>query len=68
MLSVFIFQDPLNRKAAPPIIEKTKKPMKQQAPSTADIAKQVVSNLWENSVKFKRINTTLRLMMVYIPF
>ncbi|XP_073245237.1 eukaryotic translation initiation factor 4 gamma 2-like [Porites lutea] len=33
--------DPLNRTAAPPIIEKTKKQNKQQAPSTADLNKQV---------------------------
>lgn len=33
--------DPLNRTAAPPIIEKTKKQTKQQAPSTADLNKQV---------------------------
>ena len=38
-----MFQDPLNRTAAPPIIEKTKKQNKQQGPSTADLNKQVVS-------------------------
>lgn len=39
-----LFQDPLNRATAPPIIEKTKKQNKQQAPTTADLMKQVVSN------------------------
>ena len=38
-----LFQDPLNRAAAPPIMEKAKKPNKQQAASTADLNKQVVS-------------------------
>ena len=47
MLSLVIyamFQDPLNRAAAPPILEKAKKPNKQQAASTADLNKQVVSS------------------------
>ena len=39
-----LFQDPLNRAAAPPIMEKAKKPNKQQAASTADLYKQVVSS------------------------
>ena len=43
--TTLIFQDPLNRTAAPPIIEKTKKQTKQQAPSTADLNKQVVSQV-----------------------
>lgn len=51
--------DPLNRKAAPPIIEKTKKPMKQQAPSTADIAKQV-ENIVTEFLESKSIDTTVR--------
>lgn len=38
------FQDPLNRTAAPPIIEKAKKQNKQQAPTTADLIKLVVSS------------------------
>ena len=40
-----LFQDPLNRTTAPPIIEKAKKQNKQQPPSTADLNKQVVSSL-----------------------
>ena len=47
MLSLVIyacFQDPLNRAAAPPIMEKAKKPNKQQTASIADLNKQVVSS------------------------
>ena len=38
-----LFQDPLNRTTAPPIIEKAKKQNKQQTLTTADLYKQVVS-------------------------
>lgn len=49
-LAIF-FQDPLSRTAAPPIIEKAKKQNKQQAPTTADLFKQVVSSLGAFQIK-----------------
>ena len=45
-MTCHFFQDPLNRTAAPPIIEKAKKQNKQQTPSTANLFKQVVSSLY----------------------
>ena len=56
--TTLIFQDPLNRTAAPPIIEKTKKQNKQQAPSTADLNKQVVSQVCHFFARFQRKNVS----------
>lgn len=51
--------DPLNRAAAPPIMEKAKKPNKQQAASTADLNKQV-ENIVANFLESKDIDVATR--------
>lgn len=51
--------DPLNRTAAPPIIEKAKKQTKQQTPTTADIAKQV-ENIVAEFLESKNIDPAVK--------
>ncbi|RMX59696.1 hypothetical protein pdam_00012050 [Pocillopora damicornis] len=51
--------DPLNRTTAPPIIEKAKKQNKPQAPSTADLHKQI-ENIVTDFLESKDVETATR--------